>query len=570
MRKFTPLLVLILLALIPPLEISASGEGRLTIAGWVVDSQRSPIEGASIRVEGEGVSPQEVVSQGDGSFVLELSLSPEALSRARGGEITLILEVRKPGFESLSLSLRGEEITQAGDGLFLPVGKLSLERRLTAAFFIATLAFLLVLAFIIFRVLHETVAALLGAVVMLGVTYLLGSFNPDFWIISFPRAVYRIDFNVIFLIMGMMIFVAIMGQTGVFQWLAYQAYRLSGGNAWHLAVLLSLITAFASAFLNNVTIMLLVAPVTIEMALVLGVHPFIFLIPEVLAANLGGAATLIGDPPNILIGSYAGLGFSDFLIHMGPMVIISLVVLLVVVRLIYGKEYAQSHQAISLVLAERLRQDARITDREVLRKGLFVSFFVVLLFIVGEYFQMPASVVALLGATALLVWVKPDVEEMLHEVDWTTLVFFMALFIVVGGIQEVGFISMAATFIKGVAGESLIRAVILVVGVSAVLSALVANIPLTAAALPIAASLTAAIPGAQNNVLYWALAVGVCFGGNATTIASPPNMVTAGLADRAGYHLSFSHFLRVGVPATLATVLAALIWIVIRYLWIGF
>ncbi|HAL61545.1 MAG TPA: citrate transporter [Chloroflexi bacterium] len=551
---------------------STSGEegATLIITGRVVDSQEGALEGASIKIrvrDSQGVFVDEggegTKSQADGSFLLALPSEMVALPMEGQGE--LIIEVSKASYATLSQALNLEGMARIGEQLYLPLGDLTLVHRTGPAFFIATFVFLLVFGFISFRVLHETIAALMGAVAILGVSYLLGYSNPDFWILSFERAVHYIDFNVIFLIMGMMIFVAIMGRTGVFQWLGYQAYRVTGGNAWYLAALLTIITAVGSAFLNNVTIMLLVAPVTIEMALVLGVHPFSFLIPEVLAANIGGAATLIGDPPNTLIGSYTGLGFLDFLLHMGPMVMLSMVALLAVIRFIYGKEYAKSREMASPTLLERLREDARITDPGTLRKALIMGGVTLVLFFVQDLLGMPPSVVALLGATGLLVWVRPNIEDMLQEVDWTTLVFFMGLFIVVGGIEEVGLIQMIAQFIGAVAGGNLALATVLMLWVAGVASSVVDNIPFTAAALPIAAFLSRTIPGAENNVLYWALAVGACFGGNGTVIASAPNIVTAGMADRAGYHLSFSHFLRVGLPTTLVTILVAMVWILIRY-----
>jgi len=551
---------------------STSGEeaATLIITGRAVDPQGAPLEGASIKIrvqDSQGVFIDEggeaTKSQADGSFLL--ALPSEIVARPMEGQGKLTLEVSKASYATLSQALGLEGMARIGEQLYLPLGDLILEHRLGAAFFIATFVFLLVFGFISFRVLHETIAALMGAVLILGVSYLLGSSKPDFWILSFERAIHYIDFNVIFLIMGMMIFVAIMGRTGVFQWLGYQAYRVTGGNAWYLAALLTIITAVASALLNNVTIMLLMAPVTIEMALVLGVHPFSLLIPEVLASNVGGAATLIGDPPNTIIGSYAGLGFLDFLLHMGPMAMLSMVALLAMIRFIYGKEYARSREIFSPTLLERLREDARITDPGTLRKALVMGGVTLVLFFVQDLFGMPPSVVALLGATGLLVWVRPDIEDMLQEVDWTTLVFFMGLFIVVGGIQEVGLIQIIAQFIGHIAGDNLVLAIILILWVSGMASAIVSNIPFTAAALPIAAFLTTAVPGAENNVLYWALAVGVCFGGNATSIGAAANIVTAGVADRAGYHLSFPRFLRVGVPATFVTILVAMIWILIRY-----
>ncbi len=551
---------------------STSGEegATLIVTGRVVDFQGVPLEGASIKVrvqDSQGVFIDEgeeaTRSQADGSFLVALPSEIVALPVEGQGELTI--EVSKASYATLSQTLDLEGIARIGAQSYLPLGELILEHRLGAAFFIATFAFLLVFGFISFRVLHETIAALMGAVAILGVSYLLGSSTPDFWILSFERAIHYIDFNVIFLIMGMMILVAIMGRTGVFQWLGYQAYRVTGGNAWYLAVLLTIITATASAFLNNVTIMLLLAPVTIEMALVLGIHPFSLLIPEVLASNIGGAATLIGDPPNTIIGSYVGLGFLDFLVHMGPIAIVSMVALLVMIRLIYGKEYANSREIASPTLLERLREDAQITDPGTLRKALLMGGVTLILFFVQDLFGMPPSVVALLGATGLLVWVRPDIEEMLQEVDWTTLVFFMGLFIVVGGIEEVGLIQIIAQFIGHIAGDNLVLAIILILWVSGVASAIVSNIPFTAAALPIAVFLSTTIPGAENNVLYWALAVGVCFGGNATSIGAAANIVTGGVADRAGYHLSFPRFLRVGVPTTLVTILVAMIWILIRY-----
>lgn len=562
--------ILLGLLLFPWASASGGDEASLIVTGRVVDSQGTPLESATLKIRlrdhqegGIGVDGVEAHSQADGSFLL--ALPSQIVAPAMEGQGKVTLEVKRASYATLSQNLDLEEMVRIDEQLYLPLGDLILEHRLGAAFITATFVFLLVFAFISFRVLHETIAALAGAIAILGISYLLGSSNSDFWILSFERAVHYIDFNVIFLIMGMMIFMAIMGRTGLFQWLGYQAYKATGGNAWYLAGLLTILTAVASAFLNNVTIMLLMAPVTIEMALVLGVHPFSLLIPEVLASNIGGAATLIGDPPNTIIGSYTGLGFLDFLLHMGPMVILSMAALLIMIRFIYGREYAKSRETASPALLERLREDARITDSKTLRKALVMGGGTLLLFFIQDLFGMPPSVVALLGATGLLVWVRPDVEDMLQEVDWTTLVFFMGLFIVVGGIQEVGLIQIIARFIGRIAGDSLVLAIILILWVSGVASAIVSNIPFTAAALPIAAFLTTTVPGAGNNVLYWALAVGVCFGGNATSIGAAANIVTAGVADRAGYHLSFPHFLRVGMPATLVTILVAMIWILIRY-----
>jgi len=536
----------------------------------MVDSQEVPLEGASIKIrvqDSQGAfideDGEETKSQADGAFLL--ALPSEIVAQAVEGRGELTLEVSKASYATLSRTLDLEGMARIGEQLYLPLGDLILEHRMGAAFFIATFAFLLVFGFISFRVLHETIAALMGAVAILGVSYLLGSSNPDFWIISFERAIHYIDFNVIFLIMGMMIFMAIMAQTGVFAWVAFQAYRLARGNAWYLAVILIMVTGVISAFLNDVTAILLMAPVSIEIALVLGIHPFSLVIPEVLASNIGGASTLIGDPPSTIIGSYVGIGFNEFLFNMGPVGVSMMIVLVPMIWFIYNREYRKAHAKVSPTLLRRLEEDSRITDPRLLKKSIVVALFTLVLFFIEDFFGMPPSVAALVGATTLLVWVRPDVHEMLQEVDWTTLVFFMSLFMLVGGLQEVGVIQTVAGAIKEFAGDNLTLAVVLIIWISAIASGIVANIPFTVAVLPIAVLLTETIAGPGNKILYWALVVGVDFGGNATYLGSAPNIVAAGILDRAGYHLSFGRFLRVGVPVTFVTLLLSTIWILIRY-----
>ena len=302
----------------------------------------------------------------------------------------------------------------------------------------------------------------------------------------------------------------------------------------------------------------------------LEINPTALIIPEALAAEVGGAATLIGDPPNTVIGSFADLGFNQFLIHMGPIALIATITLMAVIYLIYRRDYAAVRKAPSPALLARLEKDAQITDPVTLKRGLLVVGLMMVLFFTSELFQMPPSVVGLIGAAILLVWVQPNVEEMLSEVDWTTLVFFMSLFIVVGGVQEVGLIQWIADLIARIAGADLFVASLSVLGLSAVASAIVNNIPFTTAALPIAAFLTRTVPGAGNNVLYWSLSLGANMGGNATYIGSAPNVVAVGVLDRAGYRVTFVDWLKVGIPVTFATVLVPSIWLWVRYFWLKF
>jgi len=492
------------------------------------------------------------------------------MTEIKTGQAQLAIVAARAGYRQTQAVIAANDLHWEGAQAFARLPDIALSNLFNTAFYIATITFVAVFALIAFHVLHDTLAAFLGATVMLGITYTVGTFNSDFRILSFERAIEFIDFDVIFLIMTLMILVAVIGRTGVFRWLALVAYRAARGSAWQLVVILMAVTAVLSAFLNNVTIMLLMAPVTIEVALILGVNPATLIIPEVLASNIGGVATLIGDPPNTVIGSFADLGFNQFLIHMGPIAVIATITLIAVIYVIYRRDYTAARKAPSPALLARLEKDAQITDPLTLKRSLLVLGAMVALFFISEQLGMPPSVVGLIGATALLVWVRPNVEQMLNEVDWTTLVFFISLFMVVGGVQEVGLIQWIADLIAGIAGANLLVASQAVIWLSAIASAIVNNIPFTTAALPIAAFLTRTIPGAGNNVLYWSLSLGANMGGNATYIGSAPNVVAVGILDRAGYRVTFVDWLKVGIPATFATVLVPTIWLWIRYFWLKF
>jgi Na+/H+ antiporter NhaD/arsenite permease-like protein len=433
------------------------------------------------------------------------------------------------------------------------------------SFLLSSGIFLLVFAAISLRWMHETAAALLGAVVVWFVHYVGGTLFPGLHIISFEESMAFVDWNVIFLILGMMIFMAMFSETGVFNWLAFRAFRMARGNAWLLGMALVLLTGVVSAFLNDVTAILLLVPLSIQIAQTVGIHPFAYVIPEVLASNIGGAATLIGDPPSTIVGSHLGLSFVEYLVNMAPVAILCMIVLLVLVSALYWREFASARERLAPALVARLESDARISDMKLLRKTGLVGIVTLILFFTGDLFGMPPSVIALTGAALLVAWVRPDMHSMLHEVDWTTLVFFIGIFVVVGGLEETGVISWIATVIGDLAGTSLNVATILMTWIAGIASALVANIPFTVAALPVADYLTATIPGAENGVLYWALILGADLGGNATYLGSAPNIVALGLLAQAGYRLSFGRFMRDGLPVTVATLALATVWLLICY-----
>ncbi len=552
-------------------EFAPSTEVMLTIVGRVVNTQEAAVDEAEVRVLVGGAEAEMTYTDADGFYFAEL-----ALSRAMIEAETVAVEINKPGFRSTRQGFARQEIACADDlgsgngRCHVRVPDVVLPRVFNPAFFLAGAIFIVVFGFISLNLLHETIAAFLGAAAMLGVSYFIGSANADFWIIGFHRAVAFIDFDVVFLLMTMMIFMAIMSRTGVFQWLAYQTFRLARGNAFLVAAILVSITGVLSSVLNDTTVMLLMTPISIQIALALNIHPAAIVVPEVLASNIGGAATLIGTPPNTIIGSYVGLTFNQFLVNMLPISLMSMVILLVMTHRLYRSEFDRESKAPSAALAAQLEADSRITDSVLLSKSLLIFGITLILFFVADRFHMPPAVVAILGSTALLLWVQPNVNEMLREVDWTTLVFFMSLFMMVGGIQEVGLIQLIAESVKSLAGDNLLLATLLIIWVSAVASAIVANIPFTAAIVPVTVFLTQTLPGAENNVLYWALALGAGLGGNATYIGSAPNIVAAGIMDRAGFRLRFGDFSRVGVPVTFVTILAPTLWILIRYFWLKF
>ena len=286
-----------------------------------------------------------------------------------------------------------------------------------------------------------------------------------------------------------------------------------------------------------------------------------------MASNVAGISTLIGTPTNILIGSYARISFSDFLKNLSPGVLLAMLGLIIYSEFTYRHELrGAGANGVSSLLMDKLAERARITEPAHLKKAGVVGAGMLALFILGEHIYLIPAVTALMGATALLLWIKPDIEEMIEAVDWTTLVFFISLFIVVGGVQEVGLISFIADGIGRLVGDNLLLAVLVVTWFSALLSTVIANIPFTAAMLPVVGYLTLTVPGAESKVLFYCLSVGAAMGGNGSLIGASANMVTAGISDRAGYPITYAYFLRKGFPALIITVGLASIWLVLHFI----
>ena len=535
-----------------------SDPSPVLIGGSLFDQLDQPVKNAQVTLMAEDRQTMlaEANTQTTGNFLLD---APDEIPPA------LYLVIVRPHFKSLELPLASEQIMalRSGESVILP--DLVLERQISIAFWISTLVFIAVLILIATGKLHITLASLLGASLLYLVSYLGSPISENLFIFSFQQSLTYVDWNVIFLIMGMMIVIAVVENTGMFQWLAFTAYRVSRGKMFILLPILMLITGVVSAFLDNVTTMLLMTPISVQIAISLGLNPLVLLIPEVLASNVIGISTLIGTPTNILIGSYAKLSFNDFLTNLTPGVLIAFIGLVLFSSLVYRKQLS-GPQELSEILLDKLQEQAQITEPVHLKKAGVVGLVMLLLFIFGEYIHLVPAVTALIGATALMLWIRPDIEEMIEAVDWTTLVFFITLFIVVGAIQEVGLISVIASAIGKLVGDNLLAAILVVIWLSAFLSTIIANIPFTAAMLPVVGYLTATIPGAESMVLFYCLSVGAAMGGNGSLISASANMVTAGIAERAGYPITYVYFLKKGAPAMLITVSLASIWLLIKFL----
>lgn len=542
-------------------EAQAAQTASIVITGRLLDGQDQPIKGAEVQLTPklEATNTESIPiseSLDTGQFILQVNeiLSPP-----------LTIRVNRDHFEPLIMDLTNDQLALVESGFSLDVGDLVMTRKVTPGFWAAGLIFIGILLFIAFERLHNTSAALAGASMVYIMHYVVGEFNPDWRIMGFDRSMEYVNWEVIFLVMAMMIVVAIIERTGIFQWTAFQAYRLSQGRTSFLVIILMVITAVASALLDNFTTMLLMTPISLQIGLALGINPLALIIPEILASNVGGISTLIGTPTNILIGAYAGIGFSDFLANQTVGVVVAMIAMGGYVLWHYRAEWKKHSGGISKTLYERLEKNARLKNPDALWKSGIVFILILVGFVVGENYHIVPAVPALVGATILMVWLKPDVHSTIHAVDWTTLVFFIGLFIVVGAVQEVGMVAFAADWMLKLINSNLELGIFVIVFGVGTLSVAIANIPLAASMLPIVQFLTNSIPGAESKVLFYALSMGSAMGGNGFLIGAEANLVTAGITQQAGQKISFKEFMKIGVPVTYITLTIGYIWLLIRF-----
>ena len=415
---------------------------------------------------------------------------------------------------------------------------------------IAIIVFVVVIGLIISEKVNSAAAALAGAMALV-VT----------GVMSAHRALSYIDFNTIGLLVGMMVLVAIIRQSGLFEYVAIKAAKMVHGDPWKIMIAFILLTAVLSGILDNVTTVLLVGPMTIAIAKMLEINPVPFLMTQILASNAGGTATLIGDPPNIMIGSAANLSFMDFLKNTGIAVVLIIIFMIVMMRFVYKKEIEVEGLDTSKIM--NLDPDKSITDKPLLIKGVVVIVLVILGFIFHDQIGMETSVIALTAAAVMLIIGGVNVDNAIQDVEWTTIAFFMALFVVVGGLTETGVIKqVAAVIIERTAGHPVMMMLILL-WASALLSSFLNNIPFIATLIPLVIALKA--DGMDAEPLWWAISLGACLGGNGTMIGASANVVLSDISTKHGYPITFKSYLRVGMPFMLGSVFISMVFLLVKY-----
>jgi Na+/H+ antiporter NhaD/arsenite permease-like protein len=416
---------------------------------------------------------------------------------------------------------------------------------------VAVVAFIVVLAVIASERIHRTKVAMLGAAVV--VLFVGTQYDQEL-------AIEAIDFNTLGLLTGMMILVHLTQETGIYDYIAIRAGQISRGRPLYVVLALAGTTALLSAFLDNLTTILLVVPVTFLLADALDLDPIPLVVIEVIASNLGGTATLIGDPPNIIIAGATGLSFNDFIVNLAPVVIVTLAVVIPLLYLAYRPRLQVEEKNRRVVM--ELDARSTIRDREELKRSGTVLALTILAFFVHQPLGVEPATVALTGAAVALLITRQDLEESLSGIEWATLFFFAALFVMVGALEATGAIDEVANAIKDVTNDNRAAELIGTTWIAGIGSGIVDNIPFTTAMIPVVESLN----DQNDDAYWWALSLGACFGGNMTVIAAAANVAASGLAERAGRPIGFLAFLRVGLPVTLVSLAIASGYIALRYI----
>lgn len=420
------------------------------------------------------------------------------------------------------------------------------------SFWIAITIFTITYAIIVFDKVHFTVISLAGAALMI----LLGIMNQE-------QAVEGVDFNTIGLLIGMMIIVSIAKKSGMFQYVAIWASKAGKGNPRNIFILFGILVAAFSAFLDNVTTVLLMVPVVFVITHNLKINPKPFLLETILLSNIGGTATLIGDPPNILVGSAVGLSFNDFIINLAPIIIVITVVTIAILCWIYKKDLVTTPEAQALIM--KFEPKKAITNQTLLLKSLFVLGLVMLGFFTHSVTHLEVATIALAGASLLLLITCFEPEKCLNDVEWTSIFFFAGLFILVTGIEKVGAIRIMAEELIKLTGDNQVLTTIAILWGSAMFSAIVNNIPFIATMIPLIKDV-GSLTGLDLAPMWWALLIGTDIGGNATIIGASANVIVNGMGEKEGYKFDFIEYMKLAVPLTFIALLIGSVYIYLRYL----
>lgn len=422
--------------------------------------------------------------------------------------------------------------------------------HLTTPQIISVVIFAVTMLAIMTEKIHRTVAAITGAILLIltGVLSVESSFS-------------YVDINTLGVLIGMMIFVTIVKNSGIFEYIAIRTAKVAKGRPWAIMALFMIITAVLSAFLDNVTTVLLIGPMTLAITNMLKVNPIPFFMTQILASNIGGTATLIGDPPNIMIGSAAGLSFTDFALNTGVAVVFVMIATVICFYFIYGRKLQVTPEATQIVMA--LDEKKAIKDHALLVKSVVMICFVIIGFVFHSQLHLDSCTVALTAAVIMMLIGKQDLEETIAGVEWTTIIFFTGLFIVVGGLQETGIINILANKLMDATDGRLALTLIVVLWVSAIVSSFLDNIPFVATLIPLI--LTMQSSGMDVTPLWWAVSLGACLGGNGTLIGASANVVLSGISTKHGYPITFASYFKVGFPMMLVSIVISTIYLLVRY-----
>lgn len=415
---------------------------------------------------------------------------------------------------------------------------------------LSVLIFLGVMIAIMSEKVHRSVAAMSGAVLLLVLH-----------ILTIDSAVEYVDINTIGVLVGMMLFVAVVKNSGLFEYIAIKSAKLTRGHPMAIMAVFAVITAVLSAFLDNVTTVLLVGPMTIAITGILNVNPVPFLLTQILASNIGGTATLIGDPPNIMIGSAANLGFTDFIINTGTIAVPILAVMILISYFMYRKQIHVSETSMKEVM--KLDEKKAIKDRSLLFKSLFMMGMVVIGFVCHDALGLESSTISLLAAVIMMLIGKQDAEDIILGVEWSTILFFIGLFVVVGGMESTGVIDSLAHMLIDFTSGDMALTIIIILWVSAIVSAFLDNIPFVATLIPLI--ITMGKTGMDTTPLWWALSLGACLGGNGSLIGASANVVLSGISAKNGHPISFMSYLKFGFPMMIITVFISMLYLLLRF-----